>query len=155
MIQGKRKLQVYTSAALAALILCLGLLSAGYAIRLLRSTLEQQMAEDNRIIGENLRIIISQAAREYTDRDSSLVHTQKVLETLSRKGWIGFACVLDKSGRVLAHPRREFLDTQIPLETYVPTPLSGLMSPGLDELRRREDVSAGIYRTSADIIAVH
>ncbi len=156
MIQDKRRLQLYTSLALSALILCLGLLSASYAIDLLRSTLERQMAEDSEIIGENLRIIIRQVTQEYTDRKMALDQFQEVLKALDDKGWIGFACVLDKNGVVVAHPRPEFINMQVPLETYEPTDLLGSSAPPIDSLSALQDPGeASIYRTSADIIAIH
>ena len=155
MIRDKHLLQLYTSLVLSALILCLGLLSASSAIGLLRSALEKQMAEDGEIIGENLRIIIDQMTREYTERPSTLPHIQKVLETLNSRGWVGFACVLDQSGRVLAHPRSEFLDMQVPIETYEPTGLQGTKAPPIDSLPLLEEADTmGIYRTASDIIAV-
>ena len=86
MIQDKRKLQLYTSLSLSGLILCLGLLSATYAIGLFRSTQERQMAEDSQIIGESLRIIIQQLTQEYTDQEMALARIQKVHEALKGKG---------------------------------------------------------------------
>jgi PAS domain S-box-containing protein len=154
-IANKRRLQLYTSATLLALVLSLGLAAVTYTVGYLRSTMERQLAEDSRIIGENLRIIISQVTREYAVQNTALAQIQRVLQALGDKGWIGFACVLDKQGRVLAHPRIEALDMQVPLNRYEPSDLLGTRSPSIRELPglpgRRD---AAIYRTEADIIAV-
>jgi len=154
-IANKRRLQLCTSATLSAFVLALGLATVTYTVGYLRSTMERQLAEDSRIIGENLRIIISQVTREYADQNAALARIQRVLQALSDKGWVGFACVLDKQGRVLAHPRIEALGMLVPLGSYDPAELLGRRPPSIREL---PDLSgrfdAAIYRTEADIIAV-
>ena len=155
MIQDKRRLQLYTSLALSVLVVGLGLLSAYSAIGLFRAALERQLAEDGEIIGENLRIIARQVSQGYTDREGGIAEIQSVLEALQEKGWIGFACVLDKNGRVLAHPRPEMVGLHAPLHTYEPTDLLGSQSPpveGLQLLPNRDTV--GVYRTAPHIVAV-
>ena len=82
MIASKRRLQLLTSAAVSALVLGLGLIWTTYAVRHFRDTLERRVAEDNRIIGENLSIIIRQVTREYVGRQAALSKFQKVLEGL-------------------------------------------------------------------------
>ncbi len=152
-IRDKRKLQLYASISVSALIMCLGLLSASYAVRLMQSSLEQQVAEDNEMIGENLRIIFNQLTREYKDPDLAIGQVQQVLEGLKAKGWKGFACVLDKNGRVLAHPRREFVGMQVRLDTYRPTSLLGSLSPDMRSLQNPNTTEqGGAYRTESDII---
>ncbi len=156
MIQDKRRLQLYTALALSALVLCLGLLSASYAIDRLKSMLERKMAQDSEIIGENLRIFIKQVTQEYTDQDMALAQIQRILEILKKKKWIGFACVLDKNGRVLAHPRPELVGMQAPLNTYEPTALLGSLAPSVDSLAVLQNPGeASIYKTPSDIIAIH
>ncbi|MDP6041042.1 MAG: hypothetical protein QGG64_21005, partial [Candidatus Latescibacteria bacterium] len=125
MIHDKRRLQFYTTAVLTALLIAMGFAWATHAITLYRSTLERQMAEDNEIVKANLGIIIHQATQQYADKDMVRVQIQNVLEALQEKGWKGFACVLDKDGRVLNHPNRQMINMQVPLKTYEPLDLLG------------------------------
>ena len=153
MIRDKRRLQLYTSAALSFLILCLGILWSWYAIGLLRETAERQMAEDNEIIGANLRIIIRQVTQKYADQEMALSEIQNVLEALKEKKW--FACVLDQKGFVLAAPQREMVNSQAPLKTYKPTALLGTQAPPLDALSEASETGrTGVYKTESDIIAI-
>ena len=115
MIRDKRRLQLYASAALSFLILCLGILWSWYAIGLFREAAERQMAEGNEIIGANLRIIISQVTQKYADQDMALSEIQNVLEALKAKKW--FACVLDQKGFVLAAPLQQMVNSQAPIKT--------------------------------------
>ncbi|MDA0746159.1 MAG: ATP-binding protein [bacterium] len=155
MILDKRRLQRYTSLTLATLVLCLGLLSGWFAIDLFQSALERKMAEDSEIIGENLRIFIDQATQEYSDPEMPLARIQEVLEILKEKKWYGFACVVDTSGRVLAHPRPEFRGMQVPLESYEPTSLLGRDTPRVKDIRTLPDPGqTQVYRTRSDIIAI-
>jgi hypothetical protein len=154
-IHDKRRLQLYTSLALSILVVGLGLLSTYSAIDLFRTALERQLAEDGEIIGENLRIIARQVSRGYTDRDGGIAQIQRVLEVLDEKGWIGFACVLDKDGRVLAHPRSEMVGMHVPLHTYEPTDLLGPESPPIERLPESANPdTVGVYRTAPHIVAV-
>ena len=155
MIRNKRTLQITISITLSAIVLALGIVSGVQAIAVFRSTLEKKMAEDSEIIGENLRILIKQVTSEITDQGQAMARIQEILEILEQKNWIEFACVLDSTGRILAHPKREYIDMQVPLEDYKRTALLGTNVPPIDDLKDATDPeSAQIYRTSADIIAV-
>ena len=155
MIRDKRRLQLYTSLSLTVLMVGLGLLWASYAIALFRSTTERQLAEDNEVVKENLRIIISQVTQQYTDKAMVLAQIQKVLEALKDKGWNGFACVLDKDGFVLAHPRREMVSKQVPLKKYEPADILGTRAPPIGALADPAQLpGATIYKTQSDIIAI-
>ncbi len=155
MIRSRRTLQVTISAALSAGVIALGSLTGMQAIHSFRSTLERKMAEDSEIIGESLRILTKQVTREYNDRGAALARIQEILEVLERKNWIGFACVLDDTGKILAHPKREYIDMQVPLGTYERTEILGSRAPPIGTMQDRTDAEGTeIYRTSADIIAV-
>ena len=85
MLQTKRRLQIATSLTIATLIVAVGVLGAFTATDRLRQMLEHQVAEDSQVINENLRIIISQATREYTFciRESSeviIANAKRVLD---------------------------------------------------------------------------
>ena len=110
MIRNKRTLQITISITLSAIVLALSIVSGVQAIAVFRSTLEKKMAEDSEIIGESLRILIKQVTSEFTDQDQAMAWIQEILEILERKNWIGFACFLDNTGRILAHLEREYID---------------------------------------------
>ncbi len=154
MIHDKRRLQFYTTAVLTALLIAMGFAWATHAITLYRSTLERQMAEDNEIVKANLGIIIHQATQQYADKDMVRVQIQNVLEALQEKGWKGFACVLDKDGRVLNHPNRQMINMQVPLKTYEPLDLLGEAPPPVTNLPNAPETQHTIYRTQSDIIAI-
>ena len=126
MIRNKRTLQITISITLSAIVLALSIVSGVQAIAVFRSTLEKKMAEDSEIIGENLRILIKQVTSEITDQGQAMARIQEILEILEQKNWIEFACVLDSTGRILAHPKREYIDMQVPQEDYKRTDLQNL-----------------------------
>jgi PAS domain S-box-containing protein len=104
----------------------------------------------------NLRIIINQVPRGLTDKGEAIVQVQKVLESAQTHGWRGFACVVDEDGTVVAHPNPSMRGEKVSLESYEPTfPEAG---KGLDrvlDLPQRPDTEPpGIFKSSADIIAV-
>ena len=155
MIQDKRKLQWMTALATSLLIIILGAVSGYTAASRLRNTMEQQMAEDSRVISENLRIIISQVTRELTDQGEAIERVQQVLQSAQTHGWLGFACVVDKNGTVLAHPNPEMRGATVSLETYEPTTLAGPTPRSVFELSQSGKGEApAVYRSSTDIIAV-
>ena len=155
MIQGKRKLQWATTLATSSLIVILGVVSGYVAASRLRSTMEQQMAEDSRVISENLRFMISQVTRELTDRGEAIEQVQKVLQSAQARDWRGFACIIDENGTVLAHPNPEMRGTTVSLETYEPTAFAGSVPGRVFELSKVGDSDGpAVYRSSSDIIAV-
>ena len=95
MIRDKRRLQWVSALATSVLILRLGALSGYLAVDWLTDTMEKQIAEDSRVISENLRIIISQVTRELTDQQEAIDQVQKVLASAQTHDWQGFACVVD------------------------------------------------------------
>ena len=86
MPQTKRRLQIVTSLAVATFILVAGTIGAMTAAGRLRQMLERQMAEDSQVIGENLKIIISQATRELAQGERAFDKVQVVLESLQVGG---------------------------------------------------------------------
>lgn len=154
MVLDKRKLQAAAAAATALLIVLIGLTSGYFAASRLTTAMEQQMAEDSRVISENLRIIISQVTRELTDQGAAIEQVQQVLEKAQTRGWRGFACVVDEDGTVVAHPKPEMRGATVSLETYEPTPLAGPPPDRVFDLPRSETLPPGVYRSSSDIIAV-
>ena len=110
MIRDKRRLQWLSALATSILILCLGAMSAYLASGRLAETMEKQIAEDSRVISENLRIIISQVTRELTDRQEAIDQVQKVLAGAQTHGWQGFACVVDKNGTVVAKDLKDLIE---------------------------------------------
>ena len=154
MINDKRRLQIYTASVLTALLVIMGFAWATHAITLHRNTLEHQMAENNEIVKANLAIIIHQVTLQYTDRKMIGEQIQNVLEALKEKGWKGFACVLDKDGRVLNHPNRQMINMKVPLQTYAPLDLLGDPPPAVTKLPELQEVQNALYRTQNDIIAI-
>ena len=154
MIHNKRRLQIYTAIVLTALMLAMGGAWATHALTLYRHTLERQIAEDNHIAKENLMIIVHQIARQYADEDGIIAQIQSILESLQDRGWKGFACVLDKDGRVLAHPNRNMVDMQVAIKTYQPTDLLGHFPPPVAQLPEMPNGAPAMYKTQADIIAI-
>ena len=118
--------------------------------------MEKQIAEDSRVISENLCIIISQVTRELTDQQEAIDQVQKVLASAQTHGWQGFACVVDKDGTVVAHPNPDIRGATVSLETYRPTATTpGLALPqAVLELPNSGPLPPGIYKSSSDIIAV-
>ena len=94
MPQTKRRLQIVTSLAVATFILVAGTIGAMTAAGRLRQMLERQMAEDSQVIGENLKIIISQATRELAQGERAFDKVQVVLESLQVGGGGGGAVSL-------------------------------------------------------------
>jgi len=86
--------------------------------------LERQMAEDSQVIGENLKIIISQATRELAQGERAFDKVQVVLESLQVGGWRGFACIVDKDGVIVAHPNPSVRGSHVRLEDYAATSLA-------------------------------
>jgi sensor histidine kinase regulating citrate/malate metabolism len=124
MPQTKRRLQIVTSLAVATFILVAGTIGAMTAAGRLRQMLERQMAEDSQVIGENLKIIISQATRELAQGERAFDKVQVVLESLQVGGWRGFACIVDKDGVIVAHPNPSVRGSHVRLEDYAATSLA-------------------------------
>ncbi|MBK35289.1 MAG: hypothetical protein CME26_07120 [Gemmatimonadetes bacterium] len=124
MLQTKRRLQIAPSLAVAALILVTGVLGTLTAADRIRNLLEKQVAEDSQVIAENLKMIISQATRELGPPDQTFDRVQSVFERIQVEGWRGFACVVDKEGRVVAHPDSAMRGMQVLLEEYEATTLA-------------------------------
>ena len=154
MIYNKRKLQIYTSGILTTLMVIMGFAWATHALSIYRATMERQIAEDNDIVKDNLSIIIHQVTQQNTDRNRIISQIQSILEVLKTKGWNGFACVLDKDGRVLAHPDPNMINMQVALQKYEPIDLLGTRPPSVTQLPQTPHNEPAIYKTSGDIIAV-
>jgi len=154
MIRDKRKLQFYTSLVTTLLLILMGLFWSTHALRIYRTTLEQQMAEDNEIIKANLGIIIDQVTKQYGRKDQVIAQVQNVLEALANKGWSGFACVLDDQGHVLAHPNKNMVGMRPPVETYEPQSFFGQIPPPVTQLPNAGQQASAIYRTQSEIIAI-
>lgn len=151
----KRRLQWLSALTTSTLIIILGAASGYVASGRLQETMERQIAEDSRVISENLRIIINQVTREMTDQGLALDQVQDVLQSAQTHGWRGFACVVDKNGTVVAHPDPDMRGATVSLETYAPTELAGPAPVNVIELAQSSEPGApSIYKSSSDIIAV-
>ena len=153
MLQTKRRLQIATSLTIATLIVAVGVLGAFTATDRLRQMLEHQVAEDSQVISENLRIIISQATREFSQREQAFDRIQAVFESFTVEGWRGFACVVDKDGRVVAHPDSAMRGMRVNLEEYEATDI-GRTPERVASLAGAGGPPPGVYRSSNDIIAI-
>ena len=113
------------------------------------------MAEDSRVISENLRIIIGQVTRELADQGEAMEQVQDVLQSAQTHGWRGFACVVEEDGTVVAHPNPDMHGATVSLETYAPTTLAEPKPSRVFDLpRQAADQPPGVYKSSSDIIAV-
>lgn len=86
MLTSNRRFQTLAALSVAGLLLAVGLGSAVVATFRLKNALERQMAEDSRIISENLRIIFAQVTREIDEADLAVARVQSVLERLQVEG---------------------------------------------------------------------
>jgi PAS domain S-box-containing protein len=155
MITDKRMLQWCAAIATSVLILVLGAISGYSASSRLEETLERQLAEDSRVISENLRIIIGQVTREIKGQREAIDQVQEVLQNARTHGWRGFACVVDKDGTVVAHPNPDMRGATVSLESYSPSTLAGPPPVKVFDLPGSGDrTPPGVYKSSSDIIAV-